>query len=76
MLPFWREAGLGLTAVAREEVWRGHSRAELRGGELRFGAGGRPPRPHPHTSQFPGSPTCSRCGDSNLSSLGEKHFRC
>lgn len=42
MLPFWREAGLGLTAVAWEEVWRGHSRAELRGGELRFGAGGGP----------------------------------
>lgn len=32
LLPFWREAGLGWTAVAQEEDWWGlvgHSRAEL-----------------------------------------------
>ena len=64
LLPFWREARLGLTAVAQEAAWRGHSRAEVRGG-------GWPPRPHLHTSQFPGSLTCSWCGDSNLSSFGK-----
>lgn len=50
--------------MAQEAAWRGHSRAEVRGG-------GWPPRPHLHTSQFPGSLTCSWCGDSNLSSFGK-----
>lgn len=54
--------------------WR--ATARLSGGrEAEVWGGGGPTRPHLHTSQLPGSPTCSWCGDSNLSSFGEKHFR-
>lgn len=67
----------GLTPWAQEEDWWGlvgHVRAELGREAEVLGKWGKPTRPHLYISSSLGSPTCLLCGDSNLSSFGEKHL--